>query len=65
MKLTWRSAALLAALSVGLAVTACSSMLTSLSASINSLNEKLSEGVEILPVPAEAQEKAVAQKSTS
>lgn len=65
MNLTWRSAALLAALSVGLAVTACSSMLNSLSASINSLNEKLSEGVEILPVPAEAQEKAVAQKSTS
>ena len=53
--------ALLATLSVGLGVTSCSSMLTSLSESLNALNEKLSEGVEIVPVPAEAQAEAAAR----
>ena len=51
----------LAALSLGLACTACSNMLTSLTNSINALNEKLSEGVEIVPVPAEAREEAAAR----
>ena len=53
--------ALLATLSVGLGVTSCSSMLASLSESLNALNEKLSEGVEIVPVPAEAQAEAAAR----
>ena len=54
-------ARLLAALSLGLVCAACSSMLTSLSNSINALNEKLSDGVEIVPVPAEAREQAAAR----
>ena len=53
--------ALLATLSVGLGVTSCSSMLTSLSESLNALNEKLSEGVEIVPVPEEARAEAAAR----
>ena len=59
MKRTMSTVArLLAALSFGLACTACSSMLASLSNSINALNEKLSEGVEIVPVPADAKKTA-------
>jgi len=60
MKLTRFSAAVLAAFALGLAVSACSSMLNSLSSSIEALNEKLSEGVEIAPVPDEGKEKAAA-----
>ena len=54
-------ARLSAALSLGLVCAACSTMLNSLSNSINALNEKLSEGVEIVPVPAEAQAQAAAR----
>lgn len=56
MKLTLYSAALSAAISLGVVVSSCSSMLNSMSASINSLNEKLSEGIEIVSAPTDVRE---------
>ena len=55
---------LVAALVVGLAATSCSSTLNALSESINSMNEKLSEGIEIASVPTEAQNKDAARTGT-
>lgn len=60
MKCTLHPVALLAALSVGLAVSSCSTMLNALSESLNELNEKIASA-EIVPVPAEGQAQAAAR----
>ena len=58
-----RPFALLAALSVGLAVSSCSSLFNSLSSTFHALDEKLSEGVRIFPPRAETRVEPVAESA--